>query len=128
MPEFEDPPASVPDPNDFESEDVDIDERLELRAAFSETLTQHGFPDTLVLTRERAEDVFHDRRIDLLDHLKDHEPDSVRALAEELGYDKGVVSRDLQKLARIDVIEYVEEGRAKAPRLKHNHVAIEPVV
>jgi predicted transcriptional regulator len=128
MPEFEDPPASVPDPNDFESEDADIDERLELRAAFSETLTQHGFPDTLVLTRERAEDVFHDRRIDLLDHLKDHEPDSVRALAEELGYDKGVVSRDLQKLARIDVIEYVEEGRAKAPRLKHNHVAIEPVV
>jgi predicted transcriptional regulator len=128
MPEFEEPPASVPDPNDFESEEADIDERLELRAAFSETLTQHGFPDTLVLARERAEDVFHDRRIDLLDHLKDHEPDSVRALAEELGYDKGVVSRDLQKLARIDVIEYVEEGRAKAPRLKHNHVAIEPVV
>lgn len=128
MPEFEEPPTSVPDPNEFESEDADIDERLELRAAFSETLTQHGFPDTLVLTRERAEDIFHDRRIDLLDHLKDHDPDSVRALAEELGYDKGVVSRDLQKLARIDVIEYVEEGRAKAPRLKHNHVAIEPVV
>ncbi len=128
MPEFEEPPASVPDPNDFESEDADIDERLELRAAFSETLTQHGFPDTLVLTRERAEDIFHNRRIDLLDHLKDHDPGSVRALAEELGYDKGVVSRDLQKLARIDIIEYVEEGRAKAPRLKHNHVAVEPVV
>lgn len=128
MSEFKEPPASVPDPNDFESGEADIDERLELRAAFSETLTQHGFPDTLVLTRERAEDVFHDRRLDLLDYLKEHEPDSVRALAEELGYDKGVVSRDLQKLARIDVVEYVEEGRAKAPRLKHKHVAIEPVV
>jgi predicted transcriptional regulator len=128
MPEFEEPPASVPDPNDFKSEEADVDERLELRAAFSETLTQHGFPDTLVLARERAEDVFHDRRLDLLDYLKDHDPDSVRALAQELEYDKGVVSRDLQKLARIDVIEYVEEGRAKAPRLKHNHVAIEPVV
>lgn len=128
MPEFEDTPASVPDPNEFEREDADLDERLELRAAFSETLTQHGFPDTLVLARERAEDVFHDRRLDLLDYLKDHEPDSVRALAEELGYDKGVVSRDLQKLARIDVIEYVDDGRAKAPRLKHNHVAIEPIV
>lgn len=128
MPEFEEPPASVPDPNDFESEEADIDERLELRAAFSETLTQHGYPDTLVLARERAEDVFHDRRLDLIDYLKDHDPRSVRALAEELDYDKGVVSRDLQKLARIDVIEYVEEGRAKAPRLKHNHVVIEPVV
>lgn len=128
MPEFEEPPAPVPDPNDFESEEADVDERLESRAAFSETLTQHGFPDTLVLARERAEDVFHDRRLDLIDYLKDHDPRSVRALADELGYDKGVVSRDLQKLARIDVVEYVEEGRAKAPRLKHNHVAIEPVV
>jgi predicted transcriptional regulator len=128
MSEHEKPPASVPDPNDFESEELDIDERLELRAAFSETLTQHGFPDTLVLARERAEDVFHDRRFDLLDYLKDHDPDSVRALANELDYDKGVVSRDLQKLARIDIVEYVEEGRAKAPRLKHSHVAIEPVV
>ncbi len=128
MSEFEDPPASVPDPNDFESDEADVDDRLERRAAFSETLTQHGYPDTLVLARERAEDIFHDRRLDLLDYLKDNEPGSVRALAEELGYDKGVVSRDLQKLARIDVIEYVEDGRSKAPRLKHQHVAIEPIV
>ena len=128
MSEFEEPPAPVSDPNEFESEEADLDDRLELRAAFSETLTQHGFPDTLVLARERAEDIFHDRRLELLDYLKDHDPKSVRALADELGYDKGVVSRDLQKLARIDVVEYVDEGRAKAPRLKHEHVAIEPVV
>jgi predicted transcriptional regulator len=127
MPESEEP-TSVPSPNDFESEEGDIDDRLEFRAAFSETLTQHGFPDTLFLTRERAEDIFHDRRLALLDYLKDHDPDSVRALADELGYDKGVVSRDLQKLVSIDVVEYVEEGRAKAPRLKHNHVVIDPVV
>ncbi|MEF8826335.1 MAG: helix-turn-helix domain-containing protein [Halapricum sp.] len=128
MPEHEESPASVPDPNAFESEEAAIDERLELRAAFSETLTQHGFPDTLVLARERAGDVFHDRRLDLIDYLKEHDPRSVRALAEQVGYDKGVVSRDLQKLASIDLVEYVEDGRAKAPRLKHNHVAIEPVV
>ena len=128
MSETDDPPVSVSDPDDFEREDAETDERLARRAAFAETLTQHGFPDTLVLSRERAEDVFHERRLDLLEHLKTHEPDSVRALAEELGYDKGVVSRDLQRLARIDVIEYVEDGRAKAPRLKHSHVAVEPVV
>ena len=128
MPEFENPPTSVPDPNEFESGEADIDERLELRAAFSATLTQHGYPDTLVLARDRAEEVFHDRRLDLLDHLKDNDPRSVRALAEELGYDKGVISRDLQKLASIDVIEYAEEGCSKAPRLKHEHVVVEPVV
>lgn len=128
MPEFEEPPSSVPNPNEFDPADADIDDRLEFRAAFSETLTQHGFPDTLVLARERAEEVFHKRRLAILDHLKEQNPESVRALAQELGYDKGVVSRDLQALAQIDVIEYEETGRAKAPRLKHNHVVVEPVV
>lgn len=127
MPEFEDRESPFPDPNEFDADESDVDPRLEFRSAFSETLTQHGFPDTLVLARERAEDVFHDRRLEILDYLKDHDPHSVRALADELGYDKGVVSRDLQVLAGIDVVEYVEEGRAKAPRLKHEHVVVEPI-
>jgi DNA-binding transcriptional ArsR family regulator len=128
MPEFEDRSSSIPDPNEFDATEAAIDSELELRAAFSETLAQHGFPDTLVLARDRAEDVFSDRRLEIVDYLKDDSPRSVRALADSLGYDKGVVSRDLQKLAELDVIEYKEDGRAKAPRLKHRHVAIEPVV
>lgn len=126
MPDFAN--SSIPDPNEFDPEAADLDPRLEFRATFSEALTQHGFPDTLVLARERAGDIFHERRIEILDYLNEHNPQSVRALAEELDYDKGVISRDLQKLADIDVIEYVEDGRAKAPRLKHNHVVVEPVV
>lgn len=128
MADFENQGVSFPDPNEFESDQAGIDSRLAFRSSFAEALAQHGFPDTIVLARERAGDVFHDRRLEVLDHLKENDPRSVRALADELGYDKGVVSRDLQKLARLDVIEYVEDGRAKAPRLKHNHVAIEPVV
>jgi hypothetical protein len=62
MPEFEVRHSSIPDPNEFEPEEADVDSRLEFRSSFSETLTQHGFPDTLVLARERAEDVFHDLR------------------------------------------------------------------
>ena len=128
MPEFEDRSSSTPDPNEFDATEAVIDSELESRAAFSETLTQHGFPDALVLARDRAEDLFSDRRLEVVDYLKDDSPRSVRALADSLGYDKGVVSRDLQKLAELDVIEYEENGRAKAPRLKHRHVAIEPVV
>jgi len=115
MPEFEDRSSSIPDPNEFEATEAAVDPELEFRAAFSETLSQHGFPDTLVLARDRAEDVFSDRRLEIVDHLKDESPPSVRALAESLGYDKGVVSRDLGKLAELDVIEYEENGRAKAP-------------
>jgi len=128
MPEFEDRSSSIPDPNEFDATEATIDPELEFRAAFSEALTQHGFADTLVLARDRAEDVFSDRRLEIVDHLRDNHPRSVRALADGIGYDKGVVSRDLRKLAELDVIEYEENGRAKAPRLKHRHVAVEPVV
>ena len=65
---------------------------------------------------------------EIVDYLKDNSPRSVRALADSVGYDKGVVSRDPQKLAELDVIEYEENGRAKAPWFKHRHVAVEPVV
>jgi DNA-binding transcriptional ArsR family regulator len=128
MPEFENQDSAIPDPNAFDPDDADIDDGLERRNAFSEALSQNGFPDTLVLARDRAEDIFHDRRLEIVDYLKNHEPNSVRALAEELGFDKGVVSRDLQTLTRLDVVEYEESGRSKAPRLKHRHVAVEPVV
>ena len=128
MSEPKEPDSTVPDPNEFDPEDADVDEELALRSAFAETLARHGYPDTLVLARERAEDVFHERRLEIVDYLATHEPASVRALASELGYDKGVVSRDLKRLARLDVIEYEDDGRSKAPRLKHRHVAVEPVV
>lgn len=119
---------SMPDPGAFVDDDDGIDDRLALRAAFSTALAQNEFPDTLVLARERAGVVFHERRLELLDYLRANEPDSVRALADALGHDKGVVSRDLRQLAGVDVVEYVDDGRAKAPRLKHRHVAVEPVV
>jgi predicted transcriptional regulator len=128
MPESRDNASAIPDPNEFDPESVEIEDRLAFRSSFSEALSQHGFPDTLVLARESAAEVFHERRLAILDYLSDHDPDSVRALAEELGYDKAAVSRDLTDLAGIDVIEYVEDGRAKAPRLKHDHVVVEPVV
>lgn len=128
MPKTAETGPSIPDPNEFDIEDAEVSDRLAFRSAFSEALSQHGFHDTLVLGRDRAEDLFHERRLAILDYLRDNEPASVRALAEAIGEDKGVVSRDLDRLARIDVIEYEETGRAKAPRLKHRHVAVEPVV
>jgi predicted transcriptional regulator len=128
VPEFDDQESSVPDPDEFTPEDADIDEEIAFRSAFADALAQNGFPDTLVLARERAEDIFHPRRLEIIDYLEEHDPESVRALATALDYDKGVVSRDLQTLAHLDVIESDESGRAKTPRLKHRHVAVEPVV
>ena len=128
MPGAEKRPSPIPDPNSFDPEEADVPDELDRRNAFSDVLARNGFPDTLVLARGRARDVFHERRLEIVDYLTENDPASVRALATALGYDKGVVSRDLQRLARIDVIEYESDGRSKAPRLKHNHVAVEPIV
>lgn len=128
MPEFDDADDRLPDPDEFDTEDADIDAELDDRAAFAATLAEHGYADVLVLARERAGDLLHERRLEILDYLQDHEPSSVRALASELDLDKGVVSRDLQTLESLDVVEYEESGRARAPRLKHAHVVVEPVV
>ncbi|MFC6875436.1 HVO_A0114 family putative DNA-binding protein [Halobellus marinus] len=117
-----------PSAEEFDSERAEIDSELSFRASFSEALTSQGFSDTLVLARERADAVFSDRRLRIIDYLDAEEVESVRALARELGEDKGVVSRDLEALAQLDVVEYVENGRAKAPRLKHTHVVVEPIV
>ena len=127
MTEPENSSPKTPDPTEFDTDDTETDAELERRAAFSEALAEHGFADTLVLSRERADAVFHDRRLRIIDYLAENEPDSVRALARALDLDKGVVSRDLRELAELEVVEYVENGRATAPRLKHSHV-VEPVV
>jgi predicted transcriptional regulator len=60
--------------------------------------------------------------------MKVDSPRSVRAPADSLEYDKGVVSWDLQKLAEFDAIECEENARARATRLKHRHVAIKPAI
>lgn len=128
MTELEESPPETPDPAGFDREDAEIDPAVEFRAAFSKALAERGFADTLVLGRERADAVFHDRRLTIIDYLSENDPESVRALARALDLDKGVVSRDLRELAKLDVIEYVKNGRATAPRLKHRHVVVEPVV
>lgn len=128
MTELEESPPETPDPEAFDADDAEINEALELRATFSEALAENGFADTLVLGRERANAVFYDRRLRIIDYLAENEPASVRALARALDLDKGVVSRDLGELAEIDVVEYVENGRATAPRLKHRRVVVEPVI
>lgn len=128
MTELEESPPETPDAAEFDPGDTDTDPTIDSRATFSKALAEQGFADTLVLGRERADVVFHDRRLRIIDHLADNEPESVRALARVLDLDKGVVSRDLKELSELDIVEYVENGRATAPRLKHRHVAVEPVV
>lgn len=118
------------DPGD--AADERLEERIRKLDAFAADLNAEGYTDLLALRRENGRDVLTDARLAIIHHLDRHsgEIDSVSDLARRLDRDKGAVSKDLQRLAELDVIEYEGEGNgeAKRPILKHDHVVIEPVV
>lgn len=102
--------------------------RIDGRMRLSRALTRAGYRDVLTLSRESGREVLTEPRIAILDRLQEDNPPSVRALAADLNRDKGAVSRDLAVLAAHDIVEYETDGRAKAPRLKHETVVVEPLV
>lgn len=121
--------------SDADSEDGPperIDERILQQDEFAGDLNAQGYTDVLILRRENGRDVLTESRLQLVGYLERHNDDveSVSDLARRLDRDKGAVSKDLHRLADLDIVEYVGEGDgdAKRPVLKHEHVVIEPVV
>lgn len=114
------------------SSEPSVDERLLQQDEFAADLNAQGYTDLLVVRRESGRDMLTESRLALIRHLDQHGSavDSVSDLARQLDRDKGAVSKDLNRLAELDVIEYEGsgDGTAKQPRLKHDHVVIEPVV
>jgi predicted transcriptional regulator len=109
-----------------------IEERILQQDEFASALTAQGYTDVLVLRRENGRDVLTEGRLELVSHLDSYGDDieSVSDLARRLDRDKGAVSKDLHRLAALDIVEYEGDGdgEAKRPVLKHEHVVIEPVV
>ena len=109
-----------------------VGERILQQETFAADLNAQGYTDLLVLRREAGRDVLTDGRLAVIQHLQRYgdEIESVSDLARRLDRDKGAVSKDLRRLAELDVIEYENrgDGEAKRPLLKHDHVVIEPVV
>jgi len=123
---------SQPDTDTGGSSESPVADRLLQQDEFAADLNAQGYTDLLVVRRESGRDLLTEGRLELVQHLDQHGSavDSVSDLARQLDRDKGAVSKDLNRLAELDVIEYEGsgDGTAKRPRLKHNHVVIEPVV
>lgn len=79
-----------------------------------------AFEDTDELAR-----VFSPRSIDLLRAIVREEPDSMRGAARLVDRDIKDVSRNLERLAEYDVVEFVAEGRAKRPVVPYDEIRID---
>ena len=95
---------------------------------FARRLTEGGFVNFLLVDLETAKSVLTDKRMELLETVRDEPIESVTDLAEQLGRDKAAVSRDLDLLCQQDMIVYERDGSRKIPKLKHETVVVEPLL
>ncbi|MDZ7687303.1 MAG: transcriptional regulator [Halobacteriales archaeon] len=65
------------------------------------------------------------RRIDLIETVMTNPPDSIRDLAEKVDRGLREVHEDVHLLADRGIVELVEDGRAKKPRIPYDNVRIE---
>ena len=123
---------SQPDSDTGGSPGGRIAERVLKQDEFASDLNARGYTDVLILRRENARDVLTDSRLAIIQYLDQHGESitSVSDLARQLDRDKGAVSKDLRRLAELDIIAYdgTGNGEAKRPILKHEHIVVEPVV
>jgi predicted transcriptional regulator len=75
--------------------------------------------------RSRLRELLTDRRMELLEVVMDHPPESIRALADRLDRDVHDVHDDVHLLAEYDIIHFEEDGRAKKPYVPYDTVRLE---
>jgi predicted transcriptional regulator len=75
--------------------------------------------------RARLRQLLTDRRMELLEEVMEHPPESIRALAGRLDRDVHDVHDDLHLLADYDIMHFEEDGRAKKPYVPYDTVRIE---
>jgi predicted transcriptional regulator len=75
--------------------------------------------------RSRLRQLLTDRRMELLEEVMEHPPESIRALADGLDRDVHDVHDDLHLLTEYDIIYFEEDGRAKKPYVPYDTVRIE---
>lgn len=98
------------------------------KAEFARRLAEAGYEDFLVLEKADAESVLTAKRQELLETIATEDVASITDLAERVDRDVSIVHRDLDLLFKYSLVTYEESGGRKIPRLKHEHVFVEPLV
>ena len=91
-------------------------------------LAESNQGDAVNLSRETAEQVLTEKRMEIVKEISENNVSSVRDLARRLDRDVSIVSRDLDVLFEAEVVDFEEDGRAKKPVLAHENIFVEPVL
>lgn len=102
--------------------------RIETCWEYATSLAQDGYQRIHVLSLADAGEVLTDRRLEIIETLRQTDYPSVRALARDLNRDQGAVSRDLSLLAEHGITTLKRDGNTKQPVLREGTVVVEPLV
>jgi polysaccharide pyruvyl transferase WcaK-like protein len=80
-----------------------------------------------VIPKKLAREVLTQKRLEIIQVLRDNDFSSKRDLARYLERDIKSVSRDLDVLWDCSVINYTEEGNRKIPQLSAEKIIVEPL-
>jgi len=76
-------------------------------------------------TTDQLAQVFTPRAIDLLQVIAQEEPASIREAARLVDRDIKQVSANLERLEEYEIVEFVENGRAKQPIVGYDEIDIQ---
>lgn len=95
---------------------------------FAKALTDAGYSDFYLIGAESARKVLTEKRLELIEVLREEEPESISGLAELVDRDVAAVHRDLEVLTGQGIVEVQDEGNKRRPVLRYSHVFVKPVV
>jgi DNA-binding transcriptional ArsR family regulator len=87
------------------------------------------YPDesVYILPQEGADEILTQKRMEIIETLREKDIESIRGLSRNLDRDVSAVSRDLEILRENDIIEYSEERGRKRPQLTTEKIVVEPL-
>lgn len=93
----------------------------------SRMLSEEGYEDVLILDPEDARKVLTEKRLEIIETLKNEELNGIRDLSRKLGRNESNVFEDLKVLFEKGVIDFEEEKNRKVPVLSHRNIFIKPI-
>lgn len=104
------------------------EEKLPKKMQLAKDLAEQGYEDVLMLNIETAQKVFTEKRMELIEIIKEGEIESVRELSRKVDRDVSGVSKDLKLLSESSIVTFKNgEGDRKKPKMIHENVFVEPI-
>jgi len=75
-------------------------------------------------TERELSRLMSEKNLELLHAIAENEPSSMRELAEIVDRDYREVHRNLEELEKLNVVEFVEEGRSKKPVVWYDNIEV----